>query len=101
MYTIFTLQPSFKPLLLLWLGGGGGVKSVCRFVEVTVNSKEDFWSHYVQEFDLWIKICTAQYSAIADVSHWKKIIFLWIISAREKAWVHWSTVMIEPIKCLI
>jgi hypothetical protein len=57
-------------------GGGLGVKSVCRFVDVTVNSKEDFWSHYVQEFDLWIKICSAQYTAIADVSQWKKIIFL-------------------------
>ncbi len=52
---MFTLQTSFKPLLL---GGGGGiVKSV---VEMTVNSKEenseDFCTNYNQEFGLWINI---------------------------------------------
>jgi hypothetical protein len=36
-YTMFTLQTSFKTLLLK--GGGGGVKSVS--IEVTVNSKEE------------------------------------------------------------
>jgi hypothetical protein len=52
-YTMFTLQASFKPLLLgRW---GEGVKS---FVKVTVNSKEeklflDFCHNYVQEIDLW------------------------------------------------
>ncbi len=47
---MFTLQTSFKPLLLKW---GGGVNTV---VEETVNSKEensnDFCPSYVQEFGL-------------------------------------------------
>jgi hypothetical protein len=51
-YTMFTLQTSFKPLLL----GGGGVKTV---VEVTVNSKKgsslNSCPKYVQEFGLWTK----------------------------------------------
>ncbi len=48
---MFTLQTSFKPLLLK-RGGGGPL------VEVTVNSKEesseDFCPNYVQEFGLCI-----------------------------------------------
>jgi hypothetical protein len=51
---MFTLQNSFKPLLLKW---GRGVKSL---VELTVNSKEenseDFCPNYIQEFGL----CTMQ-----------------------------------------
>ncbi len=47
----FTLQSSFKPLLLKEEGGGGLVQSV---VEVTVNGKEensqDFGPNYVHEF---------------------------------------------------
>ncbi len=47
--SMFTLQTSFKPLLLK---GGGRVNPS---VEVTVNSKEeDFFTNYVQEFDLRI-----------------------------------------------
>jgi hypothetical protein len=50
---MFTLQTSFKPLLLL-LGGGGGAG--VKYLEVTVNSKkensEDFCPNYVQEFGL-------------------------------------------------
>ncbi len=39
-YTIFTLQSSFKPLLLTGVGGGGGgIKSFT--IEVTVNNKEE------------------------------------------------------------
>jgi hypothetical protein len=49
-YTMFTLQTSFKPLLLR----GGGVKSVSS---VIVNSKEenseDFCPNDDQEFGLW------------------------------------------------
>ncbi len=45
--TMFTLQASFKPLLLK---RGGGSKN--PLVEVTVNSKEDFCPNYVQEFGL-------------------------------------------------
>ncbi len=48
---MFTLQTSFKPLLLG--GGGGGYNPL---VEATVNSKEknhsDFGHNYVQEFGL-------------------------------------------------
>ncbi len=53
-YTIFTLQTSFKPLLLKGVGGGGrgGVKSKIS-IEVTVKSKEeDFWANYAQEFGI-------------------------------------------------
>ncbi len=54
-YTTFTLQTSFKPLLLRAGGGGGRQTAV---VEVTVNSKgensEDFCPNYVQEFDLCV-----------------------------------------------
>ncbi len=50
-YTIVTLQTSFIPLLLKG-GGEGGMKSVA---EVTVNSKEEFCTNYVQEFGLRIK----------------------------------------------
>jgi hypothetical protein len=55
--TMFTLQTSFKPLLL-WDGGGGEYNPL---VEVTVNSKEenseDFCHDYVQEFGLWPSHC--------------------------------------------
>ncbi len=48
---MFTLQLSFKPLLLK--GGGGGVNPL---IEVTVNSKEEnfsaFCPNFVQEFGL-------------------------------------------------
>jgi hypothetical protein len=51
-YATFTLQTSFKPLLL----GGGGGGGFNPLVEVTVNSKEenskDFCPNYVKEFDL-------------------------------------------------
>ena len=42
-YTMFTLQTSFKPLLLK--GWGGGIKSV---------SRGDFCLNDVQEFGLWV-----------------------------------------------
>jgi hypothetical protein len=49
-YTMFTLQNSFKPLLLK------GRRELNPLVEVTVNSKEvnsqDFCSNYVQQFGL-------------------------------------------------
>ncbi len=55
---MFTLQTSFKPLLLK-RGGGGWLKAV---VEETVNSKEenskDFCPNYVQEFGLRIRLFT-------------------------------------------
>ncbi len=41
---MFTLQTSFKPLLLK--GGGGGVKSIST-VEVTVDSKEETHNTFV------------------------------------------------------
>jgi hypothetical protein len=51
---MFTLQPSFKPLLLK----GGGSKN--PLVEVTVNSKKenslDFYPTYVQEFGLRLSV---------------------------------------------
>jgi hypothetical protein len=59
---MFTLQSSFKPLLLGGgaVGGGGVENRLAEVSQVTVNSKEensqDFCDcpNYVQEFGLWL-----------------------------------------------